>query len=70
MLIRYLYNYSGQEADIYTVSKLLYMSEGYHQNNIEDNNYHKLQVKVLEKNLSKLVVNNTFDFSAADRMQI
>jgi hypothetical protein len=37
------------------------------QNNIENSNYHKLQVKVLEKNLSKLVVDDTFDFSAADR---
>jgi len=113
---RYLYNYSGQEADIFAASKLLHMSEGYHQkqfvrnlvrklekvdeldisslkaflddlisnhdkihpiilsyykseiqNNIENNNYHKLQVKVLEKNLSKLVVDDSFDFSAADR---
>lgn len=113
---RYLYNYSGQEADIYAASKLLYMSEGYHQkqfvrnlvrklekidefdisslkafldnlitneskihpiilayykseieNNIESNNYHKLQVKVLEKNLAKLTTDNSFDFSANDR---
>lgn len=113
---RYLYNYSGEEADIYAASKLLDMSEGYHQkqfvrnlvrklekvdefdisslknfldnlinnqtkihpiilayykseiqNNIESNNYHKLQIKVLEKNLSKLIVDNSFDFSAKDR---
>lgn len=113
---RYLYNYSAQEADIYAASKLLTMSEGYHQkqfvrnlvrklekidefdisklktfldelfrnqsrihpiilgfykseikNNIENNNYHKLQVKVIEKNLKKLVVDNSFDFSAKDR---
>ena len=113
---RYLYNYSGQEADIYAASKLLSMSEGYHQKqfvrnlvrklekidehdiydlkdfldnlvknqdkihpiilafyknqiekNIENNSYHILQTKILEKNLGKLVVDNSFDFSATDR---
>ena len=109
---RYLYNYSGQEADIYAASKLLSMSEGYHQkqfvrklekidefdiyklkdfldnlvenqdkihqiilafykseieNNIKNNSYHMLQVKVLAKNLEKLLVDNSFDFSATDR---
>lgn len=113
---RYLYNYSAQEADIYAASKLLTMSEGYHQkqfvrnlvrkltkvddlniselksfldeliinqneihpiilgfykneieNNIQNNSYHKLQVKVIEKNIKKLLVDNSFDFSARDR---
>lgn len=113
---RYLYNYSGQEADIYAASKLLSMSEGYHQkqfvrnlvrklekidefdiyklkdfldnlvenqdkihpiilafykseieNNIKNNSYHMLQVKVLAKNIEKLLVDNSFDFSATDR---
>lgn len=113
---RYLYNYSEQEADIFAASKLLDMSEGYHQkqfvrnlvrklkkineydisslkafldellenqerihpiilgfykaeinNNIENNNYHKLQVKVIEKSLSKLIVDSSFDFTASDR---
>ena len=113
---RYLYNYSSQEADIYAASKLLIMSEGYHQkqfvrnlvrklekideldisslkifldeliinqdkihaiilgfykneveHNIKNNNYHKLQIKVIEKNLKKLVVDDSFDFSAKDR---
>ncbi len=113
---RYLYNYSAQEADIFAASKLLELSEGYHQKqvvrnllrklrridefdiselntflndlikeqerlhpiilsyykneiekNIEENNYHKLQVKVIEKNLIKLPANSDFDFSANDR---
>jgi len=113
---RYLYNYSSQEADIYAASKLLTMSEGYHQkqfvrnlvrklekideldisslktfldeliinqdkihaiilgfykneieHNIKNNNYHKLQIKVIEKNLKKLIVDDSFDFSAKDR---
>lgn len=113
---RYLYNYSGVDADIYAASKLLDMSEGYHlkqfvrnlvrklkkiedfdiseikvfldeliqkQNkihpiilgyykseilrNIENSNYHKLQTKVIEKSLNKLVVDDSFDFSAKDR---
>ncbi len=113
---RYLYNYSEQTADIFAASKLLDMSEGYHQkqfvrnlirklekideydisslkkfldklldeqtrihpiilgyykseieNNIENNNYHKLQTKVIEKQLSKLTVDDSFDFSARDR---
>jgi hypothetical protein len=113
---RYSYNYGGNEADIYAASKLLTMSEGYHQKqfvrnlirklpkisdfditklnsfldellekqeqihsiilsfykneierNINTNNYHKLQIKVLEKNLQKLPINNDFDFSASDR---
>ena len=37
------------------------------ERNINTNNYHKLQVKVLEKNLQKLPINNDFDFSASDR---
>jgi hypothetical protein len=113
---RYSYNYSAQEADIYAASKLLELSEGYHQKqfvrnlirklkkideydisslnkfldmlinnqikihpiilnfykseierNIENNNYHKLQIKVIEKNLSKLIVDDSFDFTATDR---
>lgn len=113
---RYLYNYSAQEADIFAASKLLKMSEGYHQRqfvrnlvrklkkideydlsslnsflahlienqekihpiilsfykseiekNIANNNYHILQVKVMEKNLSNLPANSDFDFSANDR---
>lgn len=36
-------------------------------NNIENNNYHKLQIKVLEKSIAKLVVDDSFDFSATDR---
>jgi len=113
---RYLYNYSAQEADIFAASKLLDLSEGYHQKqfvrnlvrklekideldisllnkfldnllrnqtklhpiilnfykneierNIENNNYHKLQIKVIEKNLSKLIVDDSFDFRANDR---
>lgn len=113
---RYSYNYGGNEADMYATSKLLTMSEGYHQKqfvrnlirklpkisdfdisklnsflnellenqekihsiilsfykneierNINTNNYHKLQIKVLEKNLQKLPINNDFDFSASDR---
>ena len=113
---RYLYNYSEQTADIYAASKLLDMSEGYHQkqfvrnlirklekideydisslkkfldklisnqskihpiilgyykseilNNIQINSYHKLQIKVIEKQVQKLVVDDSFDFSASDR---
>lgn len=113
---RYLYNYSEQVADIYAASKLLEMSEGYHQkqfvrnlvrklekieefdisqikkfldkllndqerihpiilgfykaeisNNLEHGGYHKLQTKVIEKQLDKLVVNSDFDFRASDR---
>ncbi len=113
---RYSYNYGGNEADMYATSKLLTMSEGYHQKqfvrnlirklpkisdfdisklnsflnellenqekihsiilsfykneierNINTNNYHKLQIRVLEKNLLKLPINNDFDFSASDR---
>lgn len=113
---RYLYNYSEQVADIYAASKLLELSEGYHQkqfvrnlvrklekideydiselkkfldnlltnqdkihpiilgfykaeiqNNLEHGSYHKLQTKVLEKQLAKLVVNSSFDFTASDR---
>lgn len=37
------------------------------ERNINTNNYHKLQIKVLEKNLQKLPINNDFDFSASDR---
>lgn len=113
---RYLYNYSEQTADIFAASKLLEMSEGYHQKqfvrnllrklekideydisslkkfldhlienqnkihpiilgyykaeieaNIEINNYHKLQTKVIEKQIQKLIVDNSFDFRASDR---
>ena len=113
---RYLYNYSEQTADIFAASKLLDMSEGYHQkqfvrnlirkldkideydisslkkfldnlienqlkihpiilayykseilNNIETNSYHKLQTKVIEKQIQKLEVDNSFDFAASDR---
>ena len=113
---RYLYNYSEQSADIYAASKLLVMSEGYHQkqfvrnlirklekidehdisdlkkfldklidnqnkihpiilgyykseisNNIQNGNYHKLQTKVIEKQLSILNVDESFDFTARDR---
>ena len=113
---RYLYNYSEQVADIYAASKLLYMSEGYHQkqfvrnlvrklqkideydiselksfldeilnskdqlhpiilsyykreilNNISQNTYHILQVKVIQKKLDGIVADSSFDFSASDR---
>ena len=37
------------------------------ERNINTNNYHKLQIKVLEKNLQKLPINNDFGFSASDR---
>ncbi len=32
-----------------------------------NNNYHKLQMKVIEKNLDKLLVDSDFDFAASDR---
>ena len=113
---RYLYNYSEQTADIYAASKLLKMSEKYHQKqfvrnlvrklesiieydisslkaflemllnnqdrihpiilsyyksqiktNLENNSYHKLQTKIIEKHLDKLKVDNTYDFTAKDR---
>ncbi|MEA1916310.1 MAG: hypothetical protein U9N42_02150 [Campylobacterota bacterium] len=113
---RYLYNYSEQSADIYAASKLLDMSEGYHQKqfvrnltrklekvdeldiseikkftdklynnqekihplilsfykveilaNLNSGNYHKLQIKVIEKLLNQLRSSTTFDFSAKDR---
>ena len=37
------------------------------EKNISNNNYHILQIKVVEKNLSKLPANSDFDFSANDR---
>lgn len=37
------------------------------ENNISNNNYHKLQIKVIEKSLVKLVVETSFDFTASDR---
>ena len=37
------------------------------ERNITENNYHKLQIKVIEKSLSKLPTNSDFDFSANDR---
>lgn len=37
------------------------------EKNIENNSYHILQTKILEKSLGKLVVDNSFDFSATDR---
>jgi hypothetical protein len=37
------------------------------EKNISNNNYHLLQIKVIEKNLSKLPINSDFDFSATDR---
>jgi len=50
---RYLYNYSEQVADIYAASKLLYMSEGYHQKQFVRNLLRKLQ-SVEEYDLSEL----------------
>ncbi|WP_044418366.1 hypothetical protein [Halarcobacter anaerophilus] len=35
--------------------------------NMINNNYHKLQMKVIEKNLDKLLVDSDFDFAASDR---
>jgi len=35
--------------------------------NIQNNNYHKLQIKVIEKSLKNLVANSDFDFTASDR---
>ena len=113
---RYLYNYSETVADIYAASKLLTISEQYHQKqfvrnllrklqkideydiskiksflekllsnqdkihpiilsyyktqiqyNIEKSNYHILQIKMVEKNLSKLNTDDSYDFSASDR---
>lgn len=113
---RYLYNYSGQTADIFAASRLLYMSKKYHQKqfvrnllrkledisefdismikefltflleeqeeidpiilsyykkqietNLEENSYHILQSKVIQKQLKKLKVDDTYDFSASDR---
>ncbi len=40
---RYLYNYSEQNADIYAASKLLWMSEGYHQKQFVRNLVRKLE---------------------------
>ncbi len=37
------------------------------QNNISNNNYHKLQIKVIEKSLAKIIVETSFDFTARDR---
>jgi hypothetical protein len=113
---RYLYNYSEQTADIYAASRLLQMSEAYHQkqfvrnllrklpsveeqdisqikrllddlltnqerihpiilgyykseiqHNLFGNNYHKLQVKAIEKHLEKLPSDDLYDFRASDR---
>lgn len=50
---RYLYNYSEQVADIYAASKLLFMSEGYHQKQFVRNLVRKLQ-KVDEYDISEL----------------
>ena len=47
---RYLYNYSGQEADIYAASKLLSMSEGYHQKQFVRNLVRKLEKIDLDLN--------------------
>lgn len=40
---RYLYNYSEQSADIFAASKLLYMSEAYHQKQFVRNLLRKLE---------------------------
>ena len=37
------------------------------ERNIANNNYHILQIKVIEKNLLKLPINSDFDFTANDR---
>ena len=37
------------------------------ERNIANNNYHILQIKVIEKNLAKLPANSDFDFTANDR---
>lgn len=50
---RYSYNYSGEEADIYAASKLLDMSEGYHQKQFVRNLVRKLE-KVDEFDISSL----------------
>jgi len=113
---RYLYNYSETVADIYAASKLLTISEQYHQKqfvrnlvrklekideydisklksflekllanqnqihpiilsyyktqmqyNINNGNYHILQIKMVEKSLTKLITDDSYDFSASDR---
>lgn len=44
---------------------------GYYKSEItkqlENSNYHKLQIKVIEKSLIQLIVDDSFDFSASDR---
>lgn len=52
---RYLYNYSETVADIYAASKLLEMSEGYHQKQFVRNLVRKLE-KIEDFDLSELKV--------------
>ena len=54
-------------ADLVFHSIILSFYKNEIERNINTNNYHKLQIKVLEKNLQKLPINNDFDFSASDR---
>ena len=49
------------------VDKYLEVYKNQIEKNIENNSYHILQTKILEKSLGKLVVDNSFDFSATDR---
>ncbi len=50
---RYLYNYSEKAADIFAASKLLYMSEKYHQKQFVRNLLRKLE-KVDEYDISQI----------------
>lgn len=37
------------------------------EQNIEDNHYHTLQIKIIQKHLDKLQIVDTYDFTASDR---
>ena len=50
---RYLYNYSEQSADIFAASKLLYLSEAYHQKQFVRNLLRKLE-KIETHELSQI----------------
>lgn len=61
----FLDNLVENQDKIHPIILAFYKSEI--ENNIKNNSYHMLQVKVLAKNLEKLLVDNSFDFSATDR---